>query len=100
MSRVPVASVWISEASPRQYSNEVLLKKIFGTRWRTARRSRSPSLRQRRRRLPEAHVEVAAALAAGDVIQKKGGGVGLASSRRSGIRGSIRRVPAGKARPR
>ena len=45
MSRVPVASVWISEASPRQYSHEVLVKKIFGTRWRTARRSRSPSLR-------------------------------------------------------
>jgi hypothetical protein len=25
MSRVPVASVWISEASPRQYSHEVLV---------------------------------------------------------------------------
>ena len=41
----PAVSVWISEASPRQYSHEVLVKKIFGTRWRTARRSRSPSLR-------------------------------------------------------
>src|ERR1700730_1374579 len=45
MSRAPVASVWISEASPRQYSHEVLVKKIFGTRWRAARRSRRPSRR-------------------------------------------------------
>jgi hypothetical protein len=45
MSRVPVVSVWISEASPRHYSHEVFVKKILGTRWRAARRSRSPSLR-------------------------------------------------------
>ena len=42
-SRVPSASVWISEASPRQYSVEELVKKIFGRR-RAASRSSRPSL--------------------------------------------------------
>ena len=38
MSRVPAGSVWISEQSERQYSDAVLVVKIFGTppswRWR------------------------------------------------------------------
>ena len=82
---VPSGFVWINDASPRQYSVDELVKKIFGTFLRAASRSNNPSLRsvtgsvcavsvngkgivgQRCRWLAETLVEIAATLAARDV---------------------------------
>jgi hypothetical protein len=40
-----ITLVWISEASPRQYSVDVLVKKIFGVCRHAACRSSNPSVR-------------------------------------------------------
>jgi hypothetical protein len=41
---VPVGSVWISEASPRQYSHEVLVKKILQEMRMVLRAHRVPGI--------------------------------------------------------
>ena len=102
-ARVPSASVWIKEASPRQYSLDELVKMIPGTRRRAASRSRRPSPR------PVTGSVLAASLNGNGVAHRRvqrGGGLSdalvevVASSLRRRCERGRRRTPRASLRPR